>query len=73
LDGWNESWLADYRARKWRSWHHQMALVCVAILFMLEERIPQKDNFPLFSCSDIESLLRAFLLRWNVKQGEVLR
>jgi len=32
----------------------------MAMLFMLEERILQKDTHPLLSCSDIESLLRPF-------------
>ena len=72
-DGKSESGLADYQARKWRSWHHHMALVFMAMLFMLEERVLQKDNFPLLSCSDIESLLRTFLPRRDVKQDEVLR
>ena len=72
-DGKSESGLADYQARKWRSWHHHMTLVMMAMLFMLEERILQKDEHPLLSCSDIESLLRAFLPRRDVTHDEILR
>lgn len=72
-DGKSESGLADYQARKWRSWHHHMTLVMMAMLFMLEERILQKDDHPLLSCSDIESLLRAFLPRRDVEHDEILR
>ena len=72
-DGKSESGLAEYQARKWRSWHHHMALVMMAMLFMLEERILQKDDHPLLSCSDIESLLRAFLPRRDIEPDEILR
>ncbi|QYZ64537.1 MAG: IS701 family transposase [Gammaproteobacteria bacterium (ex Lamellibrachia satsuma)] len=72
-DGKSESGLADYQARKWKSWHHHMALVMMAMLFMLEERIVQKDDHPLLSCSDIESLLRAFLPRRDIERDEILR
>ena len=72
-DAKSESGLADYQARKWRAWHHHMALVMMAMLFMLEERILQKDNHPLLSCSDIESLLRTFLPRRDIAHDEVIR
>ena len=71
-DGKSESGLAEYQARKWRSWHHHMTLVMMAMLFMLEERILQKDDHPLLSCSDIESLLRAFLPRRDIEPDEIL-
>jgi len=45
----------------------------MAMLFMLEERILQQDNHPLLSCSDIESLLRAFLPRRDIEQDEIIQ
>lgn len=72
-DAKSEAGLADYQARQWSSWHHHMALVSMAMLFMLEERILQKDAHPLLSCSDVESLLRAFLPRRDIDHEEVLR
>ena len=71
-DGKSESGLADYQARKCNAWHHHMALVMMAMLFMLEERILQKDTHPLLSCSDIESLLRAFLPRRDIEHDDIL-
>ena len=69
----SECGMADYQARKWRSWHHHMALVAMTLLFMIEERIAQRDAYPLLSCSDIETLLRHFLPRRDLDPHEVIR
>lgn len=71
-DGKSECGMADYQVRKWSAWHHHMALVFMAMLFMLEERIQAEDTHPLLSCSDIEELLRHFLPKRAVTQADVL-
>jgi SRSO17 transposase len=71
-DGKSECGMADYQVRKWSGWHHHMALVFMAMLFMLEERLRAADVYPLLSCSDIEELLKQFLPRRAVTQEEVL-
>jgi len=60
-DAKSECGMAYYQVRKWCVWHHHMALVMMAILFMLCERIPHKDTYPLLSCAHIEELLARFL------------
>ena len=60
-DGKSESGMADYQARKWMAWHHHMALVLMAMLFMLEERMRQSKVRPLLSCSDVEFILKSLL------------
>jgi SRSO17 transposase len=72
-DGKSESGMADYQARKWRSWHHHMALVSMAMLFMAEERELHREEIPLLSCNDIETLLRAFLPRRDIDPDEIVR
>ena len=41
-------------------------------VFMLEERVVQKEEHPLLSCKNIEVLLATFLPRRDVDQAEVL-
>lgn len=72
-DGKSESGMADYQVRGWRAWHHHMALVMMAMLFMLEEKLCHKQSHPLLSCSDIEILLAHFLPRRDVTVEEVVR
>lgn len=72
-DGKSESGMADYQIRGWRAWHHHMALVMMAMLFMLEEKLSQKESYPLLSCSDIEVLLAHFLPRRDVTVEEIVR
>lgn len=72
-DGKSESGLADYQVRGWRAWHHHMALVMMAMLFMLEEKLSHEESHPLLSCSDIEVLLAHFLPRRDVTVEEVVR
>jgi SRSO17 transposase len=72
-DGKSASGLADYQVRGWRAWHHHMALVMMAMLFMLEERLLHQQSHPLLSCSDIEVLLAHFLPRRDATMEEVVR
>jgi len=71
--GKQEAGLGDYQVRGWRGWHHHMALVMMAMLFMLEERILHQDDIPLLSYSDIRILLNHFLPRRDVTLDEILR
>lgn len=72
-DGKSECGMADYQVRKWSAWHHHMALVMMAMLFMLSERVRHKNTYPLLSCADIEELLSHFLPRRDVSEAEVIR
>jgi len=69
----SECGMADYQVRRWSAWYHHMALSLMAQQFMLEERIRQKDAYPMLSHSDIEQLLRTFLPRRDISPDEVVR
>ena len=72
-DGKSQAGLDHYQARGWKAWHHHMALVMMAMLFMLKQRIEHQNDLPLLSCADIETLLAHFLPRRDVGVEEVIR
>lgn len=72
-DGKQEAGLGDYQLRKWRGWQHHMALTMMVMLFMLEERLLNRKETPLLSCSDIRKLLLQFLPKRDVTVEEVMR
>ena len=44
--------MADYQVRSWQVWHHHMALVMVALMFLAKERLANRETATLLSCND---------------------
>jgi SRSO17 transposase len=65
--------LGDYPVRGWRGGHHPMALVRMAMLFLLEERQLHHQTRPLLSGRDIRALLNPFLPRRDTTLEVVIR
>jgi SRSO17 transposase len=64
--------MSDYEVRSWNGWHHHMAMVMMAGLFMLSEKLrAKKDKFNL-TCKDIEYLLKEFLPKRFVSDEEIM-
>jgi hypothetical protein len=72
-DGKGEAGLDHDQARGWLSWHHHMALVAMALLFMLEERLTLHEHLPLLSGADITRLLAEVLPRRNRTLEELIQ
>jgi hypothetical protein len=72
-DGMGQAGPDHHQARGWRAWHHHRALVMLAMLFMLQERLAARDTYPLLSCADVETLLTHVLPRRDVDLPEVIR
>ena len=72
-DAKSELGMAQYEVRGWRGWHHHMTLVCLAMLFLLQERCLAKQHTPLLSARDIVELLAIYLPRRPRNEAEVLR
>lgn len=56
-DAKTEAGLDEYQVRGWTPWHRHMALVCMAMAFLLGERLDNAADYPLLSCRDITVLL----------------
>lgn len=72
-DAKNEAGMDEYQARSWMAWYHHMALVMMAMLFLLSERLNQSHDLPLLSARDIKILLAQVLPRRDVDPEEVIR
>ena len=49
--------MGQYQARQWRAWQHHMALVELAMLLVLEERLGRQETQPLLSGRDVVEML----------------
>lgn len=72
-DAKSELGMAQYEVRGWLGWHHHMTLVCLAMLFLLQERCRAKQHTPLLSARDIVELLEIYLPRRPRDEAEVLQ
>lgn len=71
-DGKTSLGMGDYQARGWVAWHHHMAMVMLAMLFLLEERRVHLGKVELITCNDVVELLNVFLPRKDTTPDEVL-
>jgi SRSO17 transposase len=65
--------MADYQVRVWNGWHHHMAMVMLAMLFLLKERILNSESVTLLSCQDIIELLNLYLPRADLSEEAIFR
>jgi len=65
--------MADYQARGWPAWHHHMAMVMLAMLFLLRERRVHLVEVELLSCQDIVELLNVFIPRRDLTPEDVIK
>ena len=65
--------LDEYQARNWKAWHHHMALVMMAMLFILRQRQESQEQLPLLSSTDIKLMLVHLLPRRDATLDEVIR
>ena len=64
--------MAEYEVRGWKGWHHHMALVCLAQLFTLKERVALEEELPLLTVRDIVELLEYYLPRKTRQEASIV-
>lgn len=69
----SQTGMAQYQVRVWKGWHHHMALVCLATLFMEQSKQRHKESHPLLSYRDLTELLDYYLPRRHREEEEVHR
>jgi SRSO17 transposase len=62
-DAKGECGLADYQALGWRSWHHHVTMVMLAMLFIAEQRVAHQPGLALLTPRDIVEILQETLPR----------
>lgn len=72
-DAKNELGMSDYQVRKWAGWHHHHALVLMAGVFLLQERLRHREAAPLLSVRDVRLLIIARLWGTAVDVEKQLR
>lgn len=53
--------MAQYQVRSWRAWHHHIALTMMALHFIPETQVAEKEVLPLLSCGDVKLMLARIL------------
>jgi len=71
-DAKSELGMAQYEVRGWRGWHHHISLVCLAMLFVLKERLFAAEEAPLLSARDVVELLNHYLPRRDRSEADVM-
>lgn len=63
--------MGEYQMRGWMGWHHHMAMVMLAMIFMLRERVLLAEELPLLTAEDIVWMIEYYLPRPHATEEEV--
>lgn len=70
----SELGMSDYQVRKWLGWHHHHAILLMALLFMLHERLDHEARYPLMSVRDARIMVTTLIAETMLQnEPEMLR
>lgn len=67
----SECGLADYQVRRWDAWHHHMALVMLANLFLVKQKLAGQQQWPMLSFNDLVTAMAHLLPRRQLTADEL--
>lgn len=63
--------MGEYQLRSWVGWHRHMAMVMLAMFFMLQQKMLLVSELPLLSAEDIAWVIECYLPRPQTSEEEV--
>ena len=67
-----EAGMSQYQVRGWLAWHHHMAMVMMAMHFILSEKMLLKDKLPLLSAYDVREMILNTYAKRGTTQTEIM-
>jgi hypothetical protein len=72
-DAKGEVGLADYEVRGYIGWNHHVAMVFMAMLFLLEMQDKWESKAPLLTISDVREIFEVIMPKRKVTDKEILK
>lgn len=72
-DAKSQAAMDEYQTRGWDGWHGHITLSLMAMLFMIQFRMENENEWPLLTVADIKGLLAWSLPRKNIDGRELIR
>jgi SRSO17 transposase len=67
----SECAMADYQVRRWDAWHHHMALVMLAALFLIKQKVTHRETWPMLSLNDLVTAISHMLPKRQMGASEL--
>ncbi len=67
----SECAMADYQVRRWDAWHHHMALVMLAALFLIKRKVAHRETWPMLSLNDLVTAIAHLLPKRQMTAPEL--
>ena len=71
-DAKQEAGMSQYQVRGWLAWHHHMAMVMMALHFILSEKMLMKDKLPLLSAYDVREIILNTYAKKGTTQQQIM-